>query len=195
MSLLLLESHLSLFYNMLLTRIVLKVILYIITWSCLYRIKFYILYFYWFCSFNLCYILLNSFNMCYILLKVISILFGFNNSKKLYQCYQFIIIDYNNIVLSYIWSYLTILNLTKLEFMTLDILGKNYLFWILDVGIHLDTMNLEVAIKEGNQAFLQDCAKTLIFLHYHLHEGLKNEYLTVKNFFTLWSNLKERYDH
>ena len=138
---------------MLLTRIVLKVILYIITWSCLYRIKFYILYFYWFCSFNL----------CYILLKVISKLFGFNNNKKLYQCYQFIIIDYNNIVLSYIWSYLTILNLTKLEFMTLDILGKNYLFWILDVGIHLDTMNLEVAIKEGNQASCKIAQKRWFF--------------------------------
>ena len=27
------------------------------------------------------------------------------------------------------------------------------------------------------------------------YEGLKNEYLTVKDPFTLWSNLKERYDH
>ena len=148
---------------MLSTRIVLNVIIYLITWSCLYRIKFYILYFYWFCSFNLCYILLNSFNMCYILLKVISILFGFNNSKKLYQCYQFIIIDYNNIGLSYIWSYLTISNITKLEFIALDILGKNYLFWILDVGIHFDTLNLGVKIKEGNQASCKIAQKRWFF--------------------------------
>ena len=39
-------------------------------------------------------------------------------------------------------------------------------------------MNFGVMIKEENQAFLQDRAKTLIFLRYHLHEGLtKNEFL------------------
>ena len=56
-------------------------------------------------------------------------------------------------------------------------------------------MNLGATIKEGNQASLQDRAKALIFLRHHLHEGFKNEYLTVKDPFTLWSNLKERYDH
>ena len=30
-------------------------------------------------------------------------------------------------------------------------------------------------IKERNQASLQDRAKTLIFLRYHLHEGLKKK--------------------
>ena len=56
-------------------------------------------------------------------------------------------------------------------------------------------MNFGVMIKEQNQASLQDCTKVHIFLRHHLHEGLKNEYLTVKDPFTLWSNLKERYDH
>ena len=86
-------------------------------------------------------------------------------------------------------------NLTKLEFVALDISGKNYLSWILDAELHLDAMNLGATIKQGNQASLQDRAKALIFLRHHLHEGLKNEYLTVKDPFTLWSNLKERYDH
>ena len=76
-------------------------------------------------------------------------------------------------------------NLTKLEFVALDILGKNYLSWILDAEIHLDAMNLGVTIKEGNQASLQDHAKTLIFLRHHLYKGLKNESLTVKVPFTL----------
>ncbi|KAJ0017082.1 hypothetical protein Pint_12191 [Pistacia integerrima] len=35
-------------------------------------------------------------------------------------------------------------NLTKLEFVALDITGKNYLSWILDVEIHLDAMGLGV---------------------------------------------------
>ncbi|WJZ86250.1 hypothetical protein VitviT2T_005726 [Vitis vinifera] len=86
-------------------------------------------------------------------------------------------------------------NITKLEFVALDISGKNYLSWILDAELHLDAMNLGATIKQGNQASLQDRAKALIFLRHHLHEGLKNEYLTVNDPFTLWSNLKERYDH
>ena len=56
-------------------------------------------------------------------------------------------------------------------------------------------MNLEATIKEENQASLQNCTKALIFLRHHLHKGLKNEYLTVKDSFTLWSNLKEKYDY
>ena len=86
-------------------------------------------------------------------------------------------------------------NITKLEFMALDILRKNYLSWMLDAEIHLNAMNLGATIKEGNQASLQDHAKALIFLRHHLNEGLKNEYLTKKNLFTLWSNLKEKYNH
>lgn len=43
-------------------------------------------------------------------------------------------------------------NLTKLEVVALDISGKNYLSWILDVEIHLDAMKFENIIKRGNQA-------------------------------------------
>ena len=86
-------------------------------------------------------------------------------------------------------------NLTKLEFMTLDISGKNYMSWILDTEIHLNAMNLGNTIKEENQASLQDCTKSLILLRHHLHEDLKNEYLTVKDPLTLWNELKRRYDH
>ncbi|XP_021734894.1 uncharacterized protein LOC110701570 [Chenopodium quinoa] len=82
-------------------------------------------------------------------------------------------------------------NLAKLEFMALDITGKNYLSWVLDVEIHLDTKGLSETIKEANKATPQEKAKAMIFLHHHLHEGLKNEYLTVKDPQILWSNLKE----
>ena len=54
-------------------------------------------------------------------------------------------------------------NLTKLEFVTLDISGKNYLSWILDAEIHLDAMNLGATIKQGNQASLQDRGKSIDF--------------------------------
>ena len=45
-------------------------------------------------------------------------------------------------------------NLTKLEFVTLNLLGNNYLSWILDAEIHFDEMNLRAMIKERNQASL-----------------------------------------
>ena len=86
-------------------------------------------------------------------------------------------------------------NLAKLEFVALDITGKNYLSWVLDAEIHLDAMGLGDTIKSGNEASRQDNAKAMIFLRHHLHEGLKTEYLTVKNSLELWMSLKDRYDH
>ena len=69
--------------------------------------------------------------------------------------------------------------------MAFYITGKNYLSWILDAEIHLDAMNLGDAIKEENQASLQDRVKVMIFLRHYLHEDLKGEYLTVKDLLTL----------
>ncbi|KAK9668759.1 hypothetical protein RND81_13G084400 [Saponaria officinalis] len=86
-------------------------------------------------------------------------------------------------------------NLTKLEFVALDITGKNYFSWVLDAEIHLDAKGLGETIKDGNKTTCQEKAKAMIFLRHHLHEGLKNEYLTVKDPQILWSNLRERYDH
>jgi hypothetical protein len=77
----------------------------------------------------------------------------------------------------------------------LDISGNNYLSWILDAEIHLEVMNLENTIKKDNQASQQDCAKAMIFLHNHLHEELKTEYLIVNDSLTLWNNLRERYEN
>ena len=35
----------------------------------------------------------------------------------------------------------------------------------------------------------------MIFLRHHIDEGLKGEYLTIKDLFIIWNNLRERYDH
>ncbi|XP_074356259.1 uncharacterized protein LOC141695957 [Apium graveolens] len=86
-------------------------------------------------------------------------------------------------------------NFTKLEFEALDITRKNYLSWILDIEIHLAAQGLGDTIKDGNQESKSNRAKAMIFLRRHLHEGLKSEYLTVKNPLELWKNLKDRYDH
>ena len=89
-------------------------------------------------------------------------------------------------------------NLSKLEFMALDISGKNYLSWILDAKIHLDAIGFGKNKKDVNplnEASSQEKDKAMIFLRHHLNEGLKVEYLTVKDLADLWNNLKERYDH
>ena len=86
-------------------------------------------------------------------------------------------------------------NITKLEFAAFDISSKNYLSWILDAEIHLDAMNLGNTIKEENIASQQDRAKVLIFLRHHIDEGLKSEYLMVKDPLIIWKSLKEWYDH
>ena len=82
-------------------------------------------------------------------------------------------------------------NLAKLEFAALDILGKNYLSWVLDAEIHLDAKSLGNIILADKKATNQDKAKTMIFICHHLHEGLKVEYLIVKDPLELWKNLKE----
>ncbi|KAK5833911.1 hypothetical protein PVK06_017777 [Gossypium arboreum] len=72
-------------------------------------------------------------------------------------------------------------NLAKLEFAALDISGKNYFSWVLDAEIHLDAKGLGNTIVENKEASNQDKAKVMIFIFHHLHEGLKVEYLTVKD--------------
>ncbi|XP_049394899.1 uncharacterized protein LOC125859246 [Solanum stenotomum] len=56
-------------------------------------------------------------------------------------------------------------------------------------------MGLVDTIKDNNQASNQERAKAMIFLRHHLDEGLKMQYLTIKNPLILWNNLKDRYDH
>ncbi|XP_071912281.1 uncharacterized protein [Coffea arabica] len=56
-------------------------------------------------------------------------------------------------------------------------------------------MGLGNTIVEENDTSNQNRAKAMIFLRHHLDEGLKVEYLTVKDTLVLWQDLKERFDH
>ncbi|KAK4397535.1 hypothetical protein Sango_1590100 [Sesamum angolense] len=84
-------------------------------------------------------------------------------------------------------------NLTKLDFIALDVSGTNYLSWVLDAEFHLTSNKFGETIKENTTASEQDCA--MILLRHHLHESLKSQYLTVKSSFQLWRSLKDRFDH
>jgi hypothetical protein len=82
-------------------------------------------------------------------------------------------------------------NLKKLEFVALDISGKNYLSRILNAEIHLKAMNHGETIRDGNNESQQDSVKTMIFIRHYLHEELKTEYLTIKDPLILWNNLRK----
>lgn len=53
------------------------------------------------------------------------------------------------------------LNLAKLEFVVLDIIGKNYMLWIIDVEIDLESMGILDTIKENNTSSKQDKANKI----------------------------------
>ncbi|CAN6701722.1 unnamed protein product [Malus baccata var. baccata] len=86
-------------------------------------------------------------------------------------------------------------NLAKLEYAALDIIGKNYLTWVLDTKIHLEAGNLGDTIREENNSSSQEQAKIMIFIRRHLDEGLKKEYLTVEDPLALWQTLRSIYNH
>ncbi|KAL0299919.1 UNVERIFIED_CONTAM: hypothetical protein Sangu_2460000, partial [Sesamum angustifolium] len=86
-------------------------------------------------------------------------------------------------------------NLTKLDFIALDVSGINYLSWVLDAELHLASNKLGEAIKGNTTASEQLYAEAMILLRHHLHPSLKSQYLTVKSPFHLWKSLKDRFDH
>ncbi|KAL0308875.1 UNVERIFIED_CONTAM: hypothetical protein Sradi_5829800 [Sesamum radiatum] len=86
-------------------------------------------------------------------------------------------------------------NLTKLDFIALDVSGTNYLSWVLDAELHLTSNKFGETIKENTTASEQDCAKAMILHPHHLHESLKSQYLTVKSSSQLWKSLKDRFGH
>ncbi|XP_050157530.1 uncharacterized protein LOC126631447 [Malus sylvestris] len=86
-------------------------------------------------------------------------------------------------------------NLAKLNYVALDITGNNYLTWVLDTKIHLETGNLGDTIREESSSSSQERAKAMIFIRRHLNEALKSEYLTVEYSLTLWNALRSRYNH
>ena len=86
-------------------------------------------------------------------------------------------------------------NLAKLNFKELNINRENYISWQLDAKIHLQSKKLGEAIKEGNKMSPENKVSALIFLCYHIHDNLKNEYQTDEYSAGLWKSLNYRYDH
>ena len=85
-------------------------------------------------------------------------------------------------------------NLSKFEFIALDITGKKK-FTMDNVEMHLEALTLTKTIQDGNKASPRDRAKASIFLHRYLNKGLKYEYMNVKDQHILWKDLKDKFDH
>ncbi|GAV76844.1 hypothetical protein CFOL_v3_20317, partial [Cephalotus follicularis] len=86
-------------------------------------------------------------------------------------------------------------NFENQKFIALDIFGKNYLSWVLDVQLHLSAKKLRHTIEEDNAASNKERVTALIFLRHHIDDGLKYIYLTVENPTELWQNLNDRFEH
>lgn len=61
--------------------------------------------------------------------------------------------------------------------------------------MHLQSEGLEICILPKNTETKKDKASTMVKLHPHLREDLKQEYQSVKGPYELWSNLAKRYGH
>ncbi|KAF8099174.1 hypothetical protein N665_0248s0004 [Sinapis alba] len=86
-------------------------------------------------------------------------------------------------------------NLTKLEINALDITGNNYMTWAVGAKMHLRGNGLLDTIDSSKTVSDEKKAKAMIFLRHHIHDGLKDEYITKEDPGDLWKSLKERFDH
>ncbi|XP_024005007.1 uncharacterized protein LOC112082140 [Eutrema salsugineum] len=86
-------------------------------------------------------------------------------------------------------------NIEKLKFPALKITGANYIAWITDVELYLESERLINTIKEGNESSAHDKAKAIIFLRKHLDENMTHDYAHIKDPAELWQALKERFDN
>ncbi|XP_026399150.1 uncharacterized protein LOC113295002 [Papaver somniferum] len=86
-------------------------------------------------------------------------------------------------------------SLSKVNFKILDIFGNNYLSWVLDAEVHLGASSLDKTITKDNKESQEDRSNALIFVRHHLDEALKSHYLRMKDPYTPWTKLKDRFDH
>ncbi|XP_024172152.1 uncharacterized protein LOC112178194 [Rosa chinensis] len=68
-------------------------------------------------------------------------------------------------------------NLNKLDFIALEVSGRNYLKWTQDVKLHLTANKMRSTINADNIAPEDMKARAMIFIRKHMEEALEVEYL------------------
>ncbi|XP_048615919.1 uncharacterized protein LOC125588555 [Brassica napus] len=86
-------------------------------------------------------------------------------------------------------------NVEKLQFPALDITGTNYISWVTNVELHLESLGLSQTVKENNTSTPQEKAKSVIFLRRHLDESIIYDYANMRDPKELLKFLKDRFDH
>ena len=86
-------------------------------------------------------------------------------------------------------------NLNKLDFVALEVSGRNYLKWTQDVKLHLTAKKMRTTINADNVASESVKATMMIFIRKHMQEALQTEYLAEEDPRSLWVALEERFDH
>ncbi|KAM1059667.1 hypothetical protein ACFX2B_024171 [Malus domestica] len=89
-------------------------------------------------------------------------------------------------------------NLNKLDFIALEVSGRNYMKWVQDVKFHLTAKSLKATIEEPTDDALVNegqKATAMIFIRRHVHDALQTKYLAKKDPHTLWLALADRFDH
>ena len=61
--------------------------------------------------------------------------------------------------------------------------------------MHLRSNGLLSTINASETILNESKAKAMVFLRHHLHDNLKNEYITREDLVDLWQSLKDRFDH
>ncbi|XP_040365139.1 uncharacterized protein LOC112182723 isoform X1 [Rosa chinensis] len=86
-------------------------------------------------------------------------------------------------------------NLNKLDFVALEVSGRNYLKWTQDVKLHLTANKMRSTIIADNITPEDMKARAMIFIRKHMEEALKVEYLAEEDPRSLWVALEERFNH
>ncbi|XP_008347144.1 uncharacterized protein [Malus domestica] len=88
-------------------------------------------------------------------------------------------------------------NLNKLDFIALEVFGRNYPKWVQDMKLHLTVKSLRATIKEPTDDLVDEAQKAnaMIFIRRHIHDALQTEYLAKKDPHTLWIALADHFDH
>ncbi|XP_056846002.1 uncharacterized protein LOC108846633 [Raphanus sativus] len=80
----------------------------------------------------------------------------------------------------------------KLQFPALDITGTNYISWVTNVELHVESLGLSETVKENNTSTSQDKTKSVIFLTRHLDESIIYDYANMRDPKELSKSLKDR---
>lgn len=86
-------------------------------------------------------------------------------------------------------------NLNKLDFVALEVSGRNYLKWTQDVKLHLTANKMRTTIEANNNASNALKASAMFFIRKHMEEALQVEYLAEEDPRALWVVLEERFNH